>query len=161
MSAERQSREAQVAGVGPRDKPNKMPLSRTAFTRLVEEALTEIPKRFRDEMKNVAVVVEEDLDLAVALEPGDRVDRQAGHRSAPTAAIAGTVVLVASALAAGASFAVWYLLDRALGRDLAAQLVSVGGALAASVGAYLVSCRLLGVRELQALLSLRARLRRA
>ena len=35
-------------------------LKREAFTRLVEEALTEIPKRFRDEMKNVAVVVEDE-----------------------------------------------------------------------------------------------------
>ena len=35
-------------------------LTREEFTRLVEEALTEIPKRFRDEMKNVAVVVEDE-----------------------------------------------------------------------------------------------------
>jgi predicted Zn-dependent protease with MMP-like domain len=35
-------------------------LTREAFTRLVEEALTEIPKRFRDEMKNVAVVIEDE-----------------------------------------------------------------------------------------------------
>lgn len=50
-------------------------MTREAFTRLVEEALTEIPRRFRDEMKNVAVVVEdeppphvlEDLEI----EPGD------------------------------------------------------------------------------------------
>jgi predicted Zn-dependent protease with MMP-like domain len=38
----------------------RMRLTREAFTRLVEEALTEIPKRFRDEMKNVAVVVEDE-----------------------------------------------------------------------------------------------------
>ena len=37
-----------------------MRLTREAFTRLVEEALTEIPRRFRDEMKNVAVVVEDE-----------------------------------------------------------------------------------------------------
>jgi len=30
------------------------------FTQLVEEALREIPRRFRDEMKNVAVVVEDE-----------------------------------------------------------------------------------------------------
>ena len=35
-------------------------MTREAFTRLVEEALTEIPRRFRDEMKNVAVVVEDE-----------------------------------------------------------------------------------------------------
>ena len=52
-----------------------MHLTREAFTRLVEEALTEIPRRFRDAMTNVAVVVEdeppphvlEDLDV----EPGE------------------------------------------------------------------------------------------
>ncbi|MBA2302093.1 MAG: metallopeptidase family protein [Acidobacteria bacterium] len=35
-------------------------MTREAFTRLVEEALTEIPARFRAEMKNVAVVVEDE-----------------------------------------------------------------------------------------------------
>jgi predicted Zn-dependent protease with MMP-like domain len=35
-------------------------MTRDAFTRLVEEALTEIPPRFRREMKNVAVVVEDE-----------------------------------------------------------------------------------------------------
>ena len=35
-------------------------MTREAFTRLVEEALTEIPPRFRREMKNVAVVVEDE-----------------------------------------------------------------------------------------------------
>ena len=35
-------------------------LRRDEFTRLVEEALREIPRRFRDEMKNVAVVVEDE-----------------------------------------------------------------------------------------------------
>lgn len=52
-----------------------MQLTREAFTRLVEEALTEIPRRFRDAMTNVAVVVEdeppphvlEELDV----EPGE------------------------------------------------------------------------------------------
>ena len=52
-----------------------MRLSREQFTRLVEEALTEIPKRFRDEMKNVAVVVEDEPSPQVLddleVEPGD------------------------------------------------------------------------------------------
>lgn len=34
-------------------------MTREEFTRLVEEALEEIPRRFRTEMKNVAVVVED------------------------------------------------------------------------------------------------------
>jgi len=39
--------------------------------------------------------------------------------------------------------------------------MSLGTALAASVGIYIVACRLLRVRELEVLLSLGARLRRA
>ncbi len=35
-------------------------MTRERFTRLVEEALAEIPRRFRKEMKNVAVVVEDE-----------------------------------------------------------------------------------------------------
>jgi putative peptidoglycan lipid II flippase len=70
-------------------------------------------------------------------------------------------IAAASAVAAGVAFGVWYALDRALGRDLGAQILAVGTALAAALGAYVVSCRLLGVRELEALLSLRARLPRA
>ena len=38
------------------------------FTRLVEEALQEIPRRFRDEMKNVAVVVEDEPSRALLAE---------------------------------------------------------------------------------------------
>jgi predicted Zn-dependent protease with MMP-like domain len=49
-------------------------LSRDEFTRLVEEALSEIPRRFRAEMKNVAVVVEDepsqDLLEEMEIEPG-------------------------------------------------------------------------------------------
>jgi len=35
-------------------------MTRERFTKLVEDALKEIPKRFRDEMRNVAVVVEDE-----------------------------------------------------------------------------------------------------
>jgi predicted Zn-dependent protease with MMP-like domain len=35
-------------------------MTKEAFTRLVEQALQEIPRRFRDAMTNVAVVVEDD-----------------------------------------------------------------------------------------------------
>jgi putative peptidoglycan lipid II flippase len=72
-----------------------------------------------------------------------------------------TVRVVGAAAVLGAvSYGVWRGLDVALGRPLWAQLVSVGTALAAGSAAYLVSCRLLGVRELNALLALRERLRR-
>jgi putative peptidoglycan lipid II flippase len=45
-------------------------------------------------------------------------------------------ILVASALLAGVSWLVWYLLDRLLGRSLPGQIVSVGGALLAGAAAY-------------------------
>ncbi len=45
-------------------------------------------------------------------------------------------ILLASALLAGVSWAVWYVLDRLLGRSLPAQIVSVGGASAAGVWLY-------------------------
>ena len=72
------------------------------------------------------------------------------------------VRITAAATVLGAvSFGVWWALDEALGRAFLAQLVSVSGALAAGGAAYLFSARLLGVRELDALLSLRARSRPA
>jgi putative peptidoglycan lipid II flippase len=71
------------------------------------------------------------------------------------------LVTVASAVLAGVSYGVWWALDQALGRAAWAQIVSLGTALTAGGIAYLFSCRLLGVRELEALLSLRARFRRA
>jgi predicted Zn-dependent protease with MMP-like domain len=50
-------------------------VTRERFERLVEDALKEIPKRFRKEMRNVAVVVEDEpsqelLD-EMEIEPGD------------------------------------------------------------------------------------------
>ena len=45
-------------------------------------------------------------------------------------------ILLASALLAGVSWAVWYVLDRLLGRSLPAQIVSVGAASAAGVWLY-------------------------
>ena len=50
-------------------------MTRDQFMRLVEEALEEIPPRFRAEMKNVAVVVEDEppphLLAEMEVEPGD------------------------------------------------------------------------------------------
>ena len=50
-------------------------MTRDRFTQLVEEALREIPRRFRKEMKNVAVVVEDEpspeLLEEMDIEPGD------------------------------------------------------------------------------------------
>ncbi len=50
-------------------------MTRQRFTQLVEEALREIPRRFRREMKNVAVIVEDEPTPAILdemeIEPGD------------------------------------------------------------------------------------------
>jgi putative peptidoglycan lipid II flippase len=69
-------------------------------------------------------------------------------------------ITAAAALLGAVAYPVWRVLDDALGRSLADQGVSLGIALLGGAGAYLISCRLLGVRELEALLSLRARLGR-
>jgi len=50
-------------------------MTRERFRQLVEEALREIPRRFRREMKNVAVVVEDEPSPEILdemeIEPGD------------------------------------------------------------------------------------------
>ena len=69
-------------------------------------------------------------------------------------------VTVASVVAAAVAFGVWKELDDAFGRSLAGQLGSLVPALAAAVAVYLGLARLLRVREMQALLSLRSRFRR-
>ena len=66
-------------------------------------------------------------------------------------------IIVASAVAAGVAAAVWYGLDQLLGRGLFAQIVTVGAGLASAVAAYLLCARLLKIRELRAVLSLRRR----
>jgi putative peptidoglycan lipid II flippase len=63
-------------------------------------------------------------------------------------------VVVAAAVLAATSFGVWWGLDTALGDAIWAQIVSVGAALIAGGGAYLMACRVLHVRELDALLAL-------
>ena len=64
--------------------------------------------------------------------------RRAG--SLHVATVAGSVVRIAvgASLAGAAAFAVWYPLDRALGRSTGAQIVSLGAALAAATLVYLV-----------------------
>ncbi len=78
-------------------------------------------------------------------------------------AIASTTirVAVASAVVGAAAWTIWHPLDSALGRSFPAQLVSLGAALGAAILVYGLCCRLLQVREFDALLSLRTRLRRA
>jgi putative peptidoglycan lipid II flippase len=65
------------------------------------------------------------------------------------------LVALASAVLAGVSWWGWHLVDAWLGRSLGAQAVSLGFGLLAGLAAFLGSCRLLGVRELETLTRLR------
>jgi putative peptidoglycan lipid II flippase len=66
-------------------------------------------------------------------------------------------IAVSAAIFVAVSYAIWRSLDSALGRSFGSQLTSLGTALVAGLAAYLVSARLLGVRELETLLALRRR----
>jgi putative peptidoglycan lipid II flippase len=60
-------------------------------------------------------------------------------------------IAAASVVLGVVAFGVWYAADRALGRSVAGQIVSLGGALAVGGAVYLSACRLLRVRELDVL----------
>ncbi|MDH5333915.1 MAG: polysaccharide biosynthesis C-terminal domain-containing protein, partial [Thermoleophilia bacterium] len=66
-------------------------------------------------------------------------------------------IVGASVALAAVVFPAWWALDAALGRSLSAQIASLGVALAAGGAVYLLACRALHVRELDALLALRKR----
>jgi putative peptidoglycan lipid II flippase len=65
-------------------------------------------------------------------------------------------VAVAAALAAGAAFLTWYGLDNLLGESVVAQILSLGAAFVVGGLVYVGAARALGLRELEALLLLRA-----
>ncbi len=83
------------------------------------------------------------------------LQRRSGSLGAGRVAVSVARITVAAALAAGAAFVVWYPLDRALGRSVGAQLVSLGLGLGVATVTYLTACRTLRVRELGPLLALR------
>ena len=56
-------------------------------------------------------------------------------------------VTLAAALLAGATYGTWYVLERALGVGLPAQVLSVGMALSAGLVVYAVAVRVLGIPE--------------
>jgi putative peptidoglycan lipid II flippase len=64
-------------------------------------------------------------------------------------------IVIASAVLAAVAWPLWDGLDSALGRTTLAQLASLGTATVVGSVAYLVSCRLLGSRELDSLRLLR------
>jgi putative peptidoglycan lipid II flippase len=76
---------------------------------------------------------------------------------------ANTVVRIggASIVVAGVAYGCWRGLDEAVGRAFWAQLISLGTALVAATVVYLGACWALRVRELDTLLALRSRFRRA
>ena len=86
-----------------------------------------------------------------------RIRRLNGREIASTA----SRVVVASALVALVAWIVWKPLDSSLGRSFPAQVVSLGAALAAALSVYYVACRVLRVRELDVVLGIPSRLRRA
>ena len=65
-------------------------------------------------------------------------------------------VVFAGVLAAAAAFGTWYGLDALLGESVLAQIVSLGAGFAAGGLVYVGGARALGLRELEALLLLRA-----
>jgi putative peptidoglycan lipid II flippase len=68
-----------------------------------------------------------------------------------------TLVTAGSAALAGVSYGIWAGLHGALGGSFGAALAALLVALAGGLCTYLVACRALGVRELEALLALRRR----
>ena len=68
-------------------------------------------------------------------------------------------IAVASLGFAAAAWGVWYVLDHELGRSTPAQIFSLGLGLVAGIDVYVLLCILLRIREIEALLSLRRRVR--
>jgi putative peptidoglycan lipid II flippase len=92
--------------------------------------------------------------LAQALMLRDDLGGVEGARTLAAAAR----MLVAAAGLGGVAWAVWYGLDEALGRDLAAQIASVGAGIAAGFGVYAAGVWLLRIpeaRQIRALLPFR------
>jgi putative peptidoglycan lipid II flippase len=71
------------------------------------------------------------------------------------------LVAIASAVLAAVSYGSWRVLDDAIGRSFTAQLISLGTAFVVGGIVYVAACKALRVREIEALLSLRSRFRRA
>ena len=86
--------------------------------------------------------------------------RKLGRMDGGAIARTSSRVVVASAAVAAVSWTIWRTLDSAVGRSFGGQVLSLGLALSAAIAAYVISCRLLQVHEIDTLLSLRTRLKR-
>jgi putative peptidoglycan lipid II flippase len=85
--------------------------------------------------------------LAMAFAQSLVLRRELGGIDAAKTLNALVKILVASAALAGVSYVVWAGLDSVVGRSLAGQIISVGGAMVASGAVYIVLVRALGVEE--------------
>ncbi len=86
--------------------------------------------------------------------------RLGGLRLAPIFSAVGRI-LVAAAVMGVATYFAWRGVDSIVGGRFVVQAIALACGIAAGAVVYLVCCRLLRVRELDSLLSLRGRLRRA
>jgi putative peptidoglycan lipid II flippase len=73
-----------------------------------------------------------------------------------TAGVVARIVVAAAALG-GAAYGVWWAIDAELGSGFGAQVAAVLAALVAGGAVYVAACRVLRVRELETLVSLRRR----
>jgi putative peptidoglycan lipid II flippase len=86
--------------------------------------------------------------------------RRIGRIELGETARAVALITAASVVLAIVAWPIWRVLDDALGRSALAQIGSLGTALAVGGVAYLLACKAFRVREIEALLALRARARR-
>jgi putative peptidoglycan lipid II flippase len=93
---------------------------------------------------------------------GRRLRRELGGLEVVRTLRAGALMIAAAAVLAAVAYGAWYALDALLGRSLAAQLISVGFALALGGLAYAAVLLRSGLPEARQILDLFAgRLRRA
>ena len=83
--------------------------------------------------------------------------RRIGLEHLAATGVAALRVVAASVVSAAIGYGVWYALDAWLGEGTLAQIVSLGSGLTLGGLAYLGAARVLGLRELEALLLLRPR----
>jgi putative peptidoglycan lipid II flippase len=69
-------------------------------------------------------------------------------------------IAVATALAVGAAYGVWRVLDALLGQFVPLQLLTLGAGLATAVGIYMLAARAMGIQELDDVLAVVRRRRR-
>ena len=107
-------------------------------------------------LANAYLAIENDLEIVPVVNKIDLPQADADSTAAEVGDLVGEAPDRVLRISAKTGDGVAEVLD-AVGRALTGQVLSLATALAAGGVAYLGACRVLGVRELQALLSLRAR----